>query len=423
MRRPGSLFPALLVTASALLTSSCPDEDTGASDISLDSIADVAFDVGFDITTVPDTSEVDDAADADADAEVVETCTVAGGFGCPCTTAGDCLDGQCIEGVDGSVCTRACIDQCPAGYDCLTTGVGGADPVTICVPRHTRLCRPCVIPSDCRNPLDPSPAACVPAADPSEGSFCATSCAETPCPDGYDCEDVAVGEGTSRLCLPSDDTCECRPAWADLLLTTNCQTINDFGECDGARTCAAAGLTACSAATPATEACNLVDDDCDGTTDNVAAVACDNTNGLLAQRRPHLQRARARGRAVQRRRRRLRRQHRRGLGQLPAVGLQRERGRLHRDRRAELPRGPVRLHHAQAVRPLHLRRRRRRRRGVRLGLRRRLDLHRRRALRRGLGRLRARHRRRRRLRGRERLRQRPLPERLLLRRRRLLQPA
>jgi len=264
-----------------------------------DAISDTVF-VPQDVDDI-DTSRPD-SAEAIGDAETNNgLCLSEGGFGCPCSGNSDCLDELCIEGPDGNFCTKSCIAECPVDFECLNTSLGGPDPISICVPQHSRLCRPCEAQVDCQSPLDPAPAACVPGASPADGSFCATSCAQDPCPGGYTCEDVTVGAATARLCRPVDGTCECRPSWSALGFTTSCSVTNTNGTCDGSRECADAGLTACSARVPAActitndfgacpgtiacegpadsctgkapaaERCNLSDDNCNGATDETWA--------------------------------------------------------------------------------------------------------------------------------------------------------
>ncbi|MCC6622838.1 MAG: hypothetical protein IT385_16370 [Deltaproteobacteria bacterium] len=240
---------ASLVAPLSIVTLACGDDSTGAGDTVADTSAEIVFVDTIQPDAVPLDSLGTDAPDA---AETTEPplCAVAGGFGCPCSNAIDCLDGLCVEGPDGSLCTRACDAMCPAGMDCLLTAIGG-DPRTICVPRHTRLCRPCDAASDCTSALDPDPGACIPGDAPSDGSFCATSCATSPCPDGYACQDVAVGQASARLCRPIDlqgeaRACECRPAWADLALSTSCH----IDTCPGVRTCGPTGITPCTSSAP-----------------------------------------------------------------------------------------------------------------------------------------------------------------------------
>ncbi len=247
-------------------------------------------DVVFD-TSAPDTSGPDGVTPADTASDGTDTetptdtegdgqgealCAEAGGIGCACTSNNDCNSSRCIEGPDGKICTRECIESCPDGFDCTTIG-GPGDGASICVPRHVSLCRPCQSANDCRIGFD-STARCVPAADTDEGSFCATSCANLPCPDGYACEDVASGDGdaTARLCVPEEGAlCECRPSWEALGLQTTCFNTNAIGVCSGARTCGPDGLMACSAPAATQETCNNNDDDCDGTPDDITPEPCE----------------------------------------------------------------------------------------------------------------------------------------------------
>src|SRR5262249_26445348 len=52
------------------------------------------------------------------------------GLGTTCTTGADCQSGQCASGPGGQKCTMGCVvdsdNACPAGFDCLATGNGGA---------------------------------------------------------------------------------------------------------------------------------------------------------------------------------------------------------------------------------------------------------------------------------------------------------
>ncbi len=230
--------------------------------------------VSFDMSPAPDAATPADATDPNAPCNTL---------GCACSANADCVDGLCIEGADGGVCTRTCVSECPQGFDCLLTASLGADPMSVCVPRHTRLCRPCRDNDGCQNPSDPFPAWCLPAREPADGSFCATSCANRPCPDGYGCESVAVEGGASaRLCVPDSGLCACRPAWADFGLTTACLVENGVGACEGSRGCGARGLTACEGPEATAEVCDASDNDCDGTADNIAPQTCEirNTHGV-----------------------------------------------------------------------------------------------------------------------------------------------
>jgi len=120
----------------------------------------------------PDAEETGDITNDAADSQ---GCTT---FGCPCGSDGDCLDGLCVEDGNGPICSERCTTTCPAeGFACRPLVIAGA-PVSMCVPPHPNLCKPCRDDEECMNALAPDATAlCLPAADPGEGHFCASSCA------------------------------------------------------------------------------------------------------------------------------------------------------------------------------------------------------------------------------------------------------
>jgi len=274
-RRAVTLIASRGLLVAALGLAACPGETTSGSE---DTAAlDTVF-VPQDIL-VPDTVTANDTGAPDADAQPpVDTTPIdcPGAFGCACAGNDDCASELCIEGPDGQACTRTCVATCPDGYDCLTSGAFGPDVISVCIPRHTRLCRPCHDNSDCQNPFDPLPAYCV-TTDPVAGSFCSSSCANIPCPSGYACATVDLGGGaTAKQCVPEEGaTCACRPSWADLGLSTSCLVSNDVGACEGTRSCGVDGLTSCAGPEATLETCNGVDDDCDGETDNLIEASCE----------------------------------------------------------------------------------------------------------------------------------------------------
>lgn len=226
------------------------------------------------VAELPDGEEATDAPDGET--------SVCNTFGCPCSSNADCIDELCVPGPDGKICTSNCVTTCPAGdFSCVPIVLGGSDPFNACVPQHPNLCKPCMQDSECKNVLQPNETAlCLPGPNGDLGKFCTSSCATSPCPDGFTCTDVPLtGGGTAKQCEPSDGTCECRPSWASMNLTTTCTDRTPFGGCDGTRTCGTSGLTACDAPAAELETCNGADDDCDGVTDNIAAVPCDIESG------------------------------------------------------------------------------------------------------------------------------------------------
>jgi len=235
----------------------------GTSEGSVDSSAgdDVAADV-VDVVEV-DTTPVDTTPIDTTPADTGEPAP--GEFGAPCSTQEDCNSGFCVQDANGKVCTRVCTDACPAGWGCNEVQLGGADPTFICQPNFPRLCYPCTDNDDCRvNGQGGS--RCVRFGG--AGAFCGGDCSTASCPDGYVCFQAPDLDGTtSPQCIPQAEMCACTaPAIADRAETV-CAFTNAHGECVGSRYCDEDGLSACTAATPAAETCNGVDDDCDGETD------------------------------------------------------------------------------------------------------------------------------------------------------------
>jgi len=275
-------FPTTVLVALAL--SACSSDDGAKVEGDIAAIGDVNSDVIFPETSFGDGTTqgdaisgpdgVDDSSDPDGDTSGGPCNT----FGCACSSNADCLDELCIEGPDGRVCSTPCVTECPGeDFACVPIVLGGSDPFNACVPNHPNLCKPCRVDGECKNELAPTATAlCLPAPDPKDGSFCSSSCAAgTPCPDGYTCGDIPLaGGGTTKQCVPTDGTCECRPAWASMNLITDCQRGNASGTCGGERTCGLSGLTACDAPPPAAETCNGQDDDCNGASDDIEPVAC-----------------------------------------------------------------------------------------------------------------------------------------------------
>ena len=133
------------------------------------------------------------------------------------------------------------------------------------------LCNPCAASVECGKD-----SGCV-SYGPSQGSFCAIACkADGDCASGYQCVETADEVATKALrCVKAPDkvgdsvpgTCPCNDKAVASAMATACENTNASGTCKGVRTCSAAGLSACSAATPAADTCNGVDDNCNGQID------------------------------------------------------------------------------------------------------------------------------------------------------------
>ncbi len=199
-----------------------------------------------------------------------------GANGCPCVDNGDCYSGICVETMEGWVCAAQCVDEtsCPAGWKCLAIGGTGGDVIYGCVDPFARLCRPCRNDAECVPDVGAVPGAkyvCIEYGP--EGRFCGAACAgPSDCPAGFSCEETTAGRETVKQCVTLGGAeCPCTQKYKDQGALTGCYVVNDFGKCLGERTCD----SECSAPTPAAEACNDRDDDCDGQTDEeVPPVPC-----------------------------------------------------------------------------------------------------------------------------------------------------
>ena len=190
-----------------------------------------------------------------------------GEAGWPCDSGDDCLSGYCILTADGKQCTIGCEQECPFGWECVAYQPALPDQVFLCLPRYMTLCMPCYDNSDCAANGGDMGQACVqygPA-----GNFCGGPCeVDDDCPDGYLCKlSMDVTGGQSNQCVLSVGECQCAEGFVDEAATTTCYQENEFGTCAGQRSCNAFGLTPCNAAVPAAEACNGLDDNCDGAVD------------------------------------------------------------------------------------------------------------------------------------------------------------
>src|SRR5690606_12606194 len=99
-----------------------------------------------------DTPGVTDTADPGDEGPTSDAAPEAGEFGAPCQANGDCFSGYCVPSDIGHVCTKACVDECPGGWNCQGVA-NGIDVAFICVPDRDRLCEPCTVDFQCNGGL------------------------------------------------------------------------------------------------------------------------------------------------------------------------------------------------------------------------------------------------------------------------------
>ena len=191
------------------------------------------------------------------------------GEGCfldKCDENAQCASGWCVEHMGEGLCSKACQEECPTGWSCKQVGADGPDIQYICVSKHANLCRPCASGSECKSPGGAEDV-CVDYDE--EGSFCGGACiADEDCPWGFSCLTTVTVDGIDTLqCVAAAGSCPCTEKSVSLALWTPCAVSNEWGICIGKRVCGADGLGECDAGTPGQEACNGLDDDCDGDID------------------------------------------------------------------------------------------------------------------------------------------------------------
>jgi len=199
------------------------------------------------------------------------------GTGCPmelCLENLDCQSGWCVDHLGEGVCTMTCTDNCPKGMSCEKVLGDGPTEEFVCLSHHPTLCRPCIESVDCQSAAG-QVGACIDYGD--TGSFCGSPCGEEEqCPEGFSCEPATTVEGYGmQQCIADAGVCSCTEKAISLSLSTDCETSNEWGTCEGTRECLEGGLTECSAPVPDRDLCNGLDDDCDGETDEEA---CDDGN-------------------------------------------------------------------------------------------------------------------------------------------------
>ncbi len=216
----------------------------------------------------------DEARTPDARADAVAQA----GFGRACTSDSQCEAEACVPHIGNTVCSQRCDPEtpCPDGWTCWTPPASTPDDGrSFCVSPFWSLCRPCSANADCASLADDEPGTCVDYAG--SGTFCGVDCqADADCPEGFSCDEVATRDGrVLRQCVDSRGMCECNAYVFALGEATRCAVENEYGRCHGERTCDSKLWSRCDARTPGPDAPNLIDDDCDGLTDELSCLCGD----------------------------------------------------------------------------------------------------------------------------------------------------
>lgn len=129
-------------------------------------------------------------------------------FGQPCRDNRDCTTGWCVEGPDGYVCSKSCIEDCPADWGCKGVTSGSVDLVFLCVPDGEPP-GPDVIEPDTTSPPDTfEPADTTPPADTGPMPDTTPPTDTTQPPVGTLC-DLDPGVGTDSFFTESSDWPDC----------------------------------------------------------------------------------------------------------------------------------------------------------------------------------------------------------------------
>jgi hypothetical protein len=249
----------------------CQDADTANSGTSTTPGAPVVEDAGSSTPPGEDTSSTPSTPDTTPNANPLDT---------PCETNDDCDSGLCIDTSQGKLCTRPCLEDCPAPFECKMLTNDAGQPIALCLDPYLNLCNPCSGNLECNQTTSNNPNLCVDFGE--AGSFCAIHCQgeDATCPEGYSCSEIPGPNGLpSQQCLPVDDACNCNEFGKSSGVGTECSVVNEFGSCKGFRVCGSDGLEACEGIAAQEEVCNGEDDDCDGQVDETASNgSCEITN-------------------------------------------------------------------------------------------------------------------------------------------------
>jgi len=282
----------IAISLATLLAAACTGTPGGSADVPQEP----GVDIGADVTHMPETpaadvvhealpqEAVDGGKDGPPDAMLPPETTDIGeetldptcqpGAGCfldGCVGDDQCLSGWCVLDKGEGVCSKWCDGECPSGWSCKQLEGVERGVALICISGLPALCKPCSADADCKS-VGAEDEVCLDYG--SDGDFCGGACKESAdCPWGFSCKDAkTVGGADVKQCVHDAGSCPCTSTSVAMAASTTCENDNEFGSCEGKRVCGADGLSPCGAAVPAAEACNGLDDDCDGGTDESGLV-------------------------------------------------------------------------------------------------------------------------------------------------------